>query len=173
MLHRNDFIMAAKTDVLATASAHITREGAARRVRAVSGSAAQGRRASPRQARGLAPPGLREALLGHAPRSHARRAARASAYILDRRCARRRPSVAGATSVYSESARQGQPREPDDPGAAFQSERQEALGTVLEQTSTVPSTHRVELLFSSKGVKRVAVLEERIRPTQKRSTWST
>jgi hypothetical protein len=36
---------------------------------------------------------------------------------------------------------------------------------VLEQTSTDPSTYRVELLFSFKGVKRVEVPEERIRPT--------
>jgi hypothetical protein len=42
---------------------------------------------------------------------------------------------------------------------------QEALGTVLEQTSTDPPTYRIELLFSFKDVKRVEVPEERIPPT--------
>ncbi|MBI2155427.1 MAG: hypothetical protein HYU26_00730 [Candidatus Rokubacteria bacterium] len=47
----------------------------------------------------------------------------------------------------------------------FSQNVQEALGTVLEQTSTDPPTYRIELLFSFKGVKRVEVPEERIRPT--------
>ena len=42
---------------------------------------------------------------------------------------------------------------------------QEALGTVLEQTSADPLMYRIELLFSFKGVKRVEVPEERMRPT--------
>ena len=50
-------------------------------------------------------------------------------------------------------------------GVQFSQNVQEALGTVLEQTSTDPSTYRVELLFSFKGVKRVEVPEERLRPT--------
>ncbi len=49
-------------------------------------------------------------------------------------------------------------------GVQFSQNVQEALGTVLEQTSTDPSTYRVELLFSFKGVKRVEVPEERLRP---------
>jgi hypothetical protein len=50
-------------------------------------------------------------------------------------------------------------------GVTFSQNVQEALGTVLEQTSTNPSTYRVELLFSFKGIKRVEVPEERLRPT--------
>jgi len=50
-------------------------------------------------------------------------------------------------------------------GVPFSQNVQEALGTILEQTSTDPPTYRVELLFSFKGVKRVEVPEERIRPT--------
>jgi hypothetical protein len=50
-------------------------------------------------------------------------------------------------------------------GVQFSQNVQEALGTVLEQTSTDPSTYRIELLFSFKGVKQVEVPEERIRPT--------
>ena len=48
-------------------------------------------------------------------------------------------------------------------GVFFSQNVQEALGTILEQTSTDPPTYRVELLFSFKGVKRVEVPEERIR----------
>lgn len=51
-------------------------------------------------------------------------------------------------------------------GVQFSQNVQEALGTVLEQTSTAPPTYRVELLFSFKGVKRVDVPEERLRPTE-------
>jgi hypothetical protein len=50
-------------------------------------------------------------------------------------------------------------------GVQFSQNVQEALGTVLEQISTDPPTYRIELLFSFKGVKRVEVPEERIRPT--------
>ena len=50
-------------------------------------------------------------------------------------------------------------------GVQFSQNVQEALGTVIEQISTAPPTYRIELLFSFKGVKRVEVPEERIRPT--------
>ena len=50
-------------------------------------------------------------------------------------------------------------------GVQFSQNVQEALGTVLEQTSTDPVIYRVELLFSFKGIKRVEVPEERLRPT--------
>jgi hypothetical protein len=50
-------------------------------------------------------------------------------------------------------------------GVQFSQNVQEALGTVVEQTSADPPTYRIELLFSFKGVKRVEVPEERIRPT--------
>jgi hypothetical protein len=50
-------------------------------------------------------------------------------------------------------------------GVQFSQNVQEALGTVLDQTSTGPPKYRIELLFSLKGVKRVEVPEERIRPT--------
>ena len=48
-------------------------------------------------------------------------------------------------------------------GVFFSENVQEALGTILEQTSTDPPAYRIELLFSFKGVKRVEVPEERIR----------
>jgi hypothetical protein len=47
-------------------------------------------------------------------------------------------------------------------GVHFSQNVQEALGTVLEQTSSDPATYRIELLFSFKGVKRVEVPEERL-----------
>ena len=47
-------------------------------------------------------------------------------------------------------------------GVRFSQNVQEALGTVLERTSSDPPTYRVELLFSFKGVKRVEVPEERL-----------
>jgi hypothetical protein len=47
---------------------------------------------------------------------------------------------------------------------AFSENVREVLATVLEQTSTDPPTYRVELLFSFKGVRRVELPEERIRP---------
>ncbi|OLC14480.1 MAG: hypothetical protein AUH29_10210 [Candidatus Rokubacteria bacterium 13_1_40CM_69_27] len=49
-------------------------------------------------------------------------------------------------------------------GVLFSQNVQEALGTILEQVSTDPPIYRVELLFSFKGVKRVEVPEDRIRP---------
>jgi len=41
---------------------------------------------------------------------------------------------------------------------------QKALGTILAQTCDKPPTRRNELRFSFKGVKRVGVPDERIRP---------
>ena len=49
-------------------------------------------------------------------------------------------------------------------GVLFSQNVQEALGTILEQTSTDPPAYRVELLFSFKGVKRVEVPEDRLQP---------
>jgi hypothetical protein len=49
-------------------------------------------------------------------------------------------------------------------GVAFSQNVREALGTIVRQTSTDPPVYLVELLFSFKGVKRVDVPEERIRP---------
>jgi hypothetical protein len=50
-------------------------------------------------------------------------------------------------------------------GVSFSQNVQKALGTILQQTSTDPPVYKVELLFSFKGVKRVDVPEERIRPS--------
>jgi hypothetical protein len=41
---------------------------------------------------------------------------------------------------------------------------QEALGTIVERIGAEAPTYRVELLFSFKGVKRVEVPEERLKP---------
>jgi hypothetical protein len=49
-------------------------------------------------------------------------------------------------------------------GVLFSQNVKEAPGTILEQTSTDAPAYRVELLFSFKGVKRVAVPEDRIQP---------
>jgi len=49
-------------------------------------------------------------------------------------------------------------------GVAFSQNVQEALGTIM-RVSAEPPTYLVELLFSFKGVKRVEVPEERIRPS--------
>ena len=49
-------------------------------------------------------------------------------------------------------------------GVLFSQNVQEALGTVLEHVVTDPPTYRVDLLFSFKGVKRVEVPADRIRP---------
>jgi len=49
-------------------------------------------------------------------------------------------------------------------GVAFSQYVQEALGTILQRITAEPPTYVVELLFSFKGVKRVEVPEERIRP---------
>jgi hypothetical protein len=40
----------------------------------------------------------------------------------------------------------------------------EALATIVQQTSAEPPVYLVELLFSFKGIKRVDVPQERIRP---------
>ena len=49
-------------------------------------------------------------------------------------------------------------------GVSFSQNVQKALGTILQQISADPPVYKVELLFSFKGVKRVDVPEERIRP---------
>lgn len=49
-------------------------------------------------------------------------------------------------------------------GVAFSENVREVLATVVAQTSATPPTYQVELLFSFKGVKRVELPEERIRP---------
>ena len=48
---------------------------------------------------------------------------------------------------------------------AFCQNVQEALGTIVQRVAVEPPTFLVELLFSFKGVKRVEVPEERIRPS--------
>ena len=50
-------------------------------------------------------------------------------------------------------------------GVAFSQNVQEALGTIVQRVSAEPPTYLVELLFSFKGVKRVEIPEERIRPS--------
>jgi hypothetical protein len=50
-------------------------------------------------------------------------------------------------------------------GVVFSQNVSEALATIVQQASTDPPVYLVELLFSFKGVKRVEVPEERIRPT--------
>jgi hypothetical protein len=50
-------------------------------------------------------------------------------------------------------------------GVSFSQNVQKALGTILQQVSADPPVYQVELLFSFKGVKRVDVPEERIRPS--------
>ncbi|HEU5191231.1 MAG TPA: hypothetical protein VFX14_16220 [Methylomirabilota bacterium] len=49
-------------------------------------------------------------------------------------------------------------------GVSFSQNIQEARH-ILQQLSTDPPVYKVELLFSFKGVKRVDVPEERIRPS--------
>ena len=49
-------------------------------------------------------------------------------------------------------------------GVSFSQNVQKALGTIVQQVSTDPPVYLVELLFSFKGIKRVEVPEERIRP---------
>jgi len=49
-------------------------------------------------------------------------------------------------------------------GVRFSQNVQKALGTIVQQLSTDPPVYKVELMFSFKGVKRVDVPEERIRP---------
>jgi hypothetical protein len=47
-------------------------------------------------------------------------------------------------------------------GVAFSQNVQEALGVIVKQVSAEPSVYLVELLFTFKGIKRVAVPEDRI-----------
>jgi hypothetical protein len=49
-------------------------------------------------------------------------------------------------------------------GVAFSQNVREALATIVQRTSAAPPIYLVELLFSFKGVKRVEVPQERIRP---------
>lgn len=49
-------------------------------------------------------------------------------------------------------------------GVAFSQNVREAPGTIVQQASAEPPVYLVELLFSFKGIKRVEVPEERIRP---------
>ena len=49
-------------------------------------------------------------------------------------------------------------------GVRFSQNVQKALGTIVQQLSADPPVYKVELMFSFKGVKRVDVPEERIRP---------
>lgn len=51
-------------------------------------------------------------------------------------------------------------------GVSFSENVQKALGTIVQQLPTDPPTYLVELLFSFKGVKRVELPEERIKPAQ-------
>lgn len=49
-------------------------------------------------------------------------------------------------------------------GVTFSQNVREAMATIVQQISTNPSVYLVELLFSFKGLKRVEVPEERIKP---------
>jgi len=49
-------------------------------------------------------------------------------------------------------------------GVTFSQNVREAAGTIVQQVSPNPPVYLVELLFSFKGVKRVEVPEERIKP---------
>jgi hypothetical protein len=49
-------------------------------------------------------------------------------------------------------------------GVTFSQNVREAVGTIVQQVTPNPPVYLVELLFSFKGVKRVEVPEERIRP---------
>lgn len=49
-------------------------------------------------------------------------------------------------------------------GVTFSQNVREAMATIVQQVSTNPSVYLVELLFSFKGLKRVEVPEERIKP---------
>lgn len=50
-------------------------------------------------------------------------------------------------------------------GVAFSQNVRKAPGTIVRQVSAEPSVYLVELVFSFKGIKRVEVPEDRIRPT--------
>ena len=49
-------------------------------------------------------------------------------------------------------------------GVSFSQNVREVPATVVQQTSEAPSVYLLELVFSFKGVKRVDVPQERIRP---------
>lgn len=49
-------------------------------------------------------------------------------------------------------------------GVQFSENVKKAVGTVVQQVGTDPPTYLVELLFSFKGIKRVEVPEDRIKP---------
>lgn len=49
-------------------------------------------------------------------------------------------------------------------GVTFSQNVREALATIVQQVSPDPPVYLVELLFTFKGVKRVEVPEERIKP---------
>ena len=49
-------------------------------------------------------------------------------------------------------------------GVSFSENVQKTLGSIVQQLPTDPPTYLVELLFSFKGVKRVELPEERIKP---------
>lgn len=49
-------------------------------------------------------------------------------------------------------------------GVTFSQNVREALATVVSQVSTDPSLYLIELVFSFKGLKRIEVPEERIKP---------
>ncbi len=49
-------------------------------------------------------------------------------------------------------------------GVQFSENVKKAVGTIVQQVATNPPTYLVELLFSFKGIKRVEVPEDRIKP---------
>lgn len=49
-------------------------------------------------------------------------------------------------------------------GVSFSHNVQRALGTIVQQLPADPPTYIVELLFSFRGIKRVELPEERIKP---------
>jgi len=49
-------------------------------------------------------------------------------------------------------------------GVQFSENVKKAVGAIVQQVATDPPTYLVELLFSFKGIKRVEVPEDRIKP---------
>ncbi len=49
-------------------------------------------------------------------------------------------------------------------GVQFSENVKKAVGTIVQQVATDPPVYLVELLFSFKGIKRVEVPEDRIKP---------
>ena len=49
-------------------------------------------------------------------------------------------------------------------GVSFAAAVTDAVGTIVRKTSENPPTYLVELLFSFKGIKKVELPEERIKP---------